>query len=145
MGFGNPYNDPYDPDIVLKFAEILKSIGVRTISLADTIGIATKNQIAELFEKLKASEPNMEFGVHLHSDPSTAKEKVAMAFEAGCRRFDGALLGFGGCPMADNELVGNIDTSVILQLLSERQEEVAIDQKELQAAKKIASDIFPGH
>jgi len=142
MGFGNPYKDPYDPEIVLKFTGILKSIGADVISLADTIGTAKPSEIQALFRSLTSQYPTLEFGVHLHSHPATAKEKVEAAFNAGCRRFDGALLGFGGCPMANDELVGNIDTSVILQMLSEKNYSGLVNSMELQKALEIAGRIF---
>ena len=143
MGFGNPYGDPYDPDMIVKFSGILKSIGVKIISIADTIGVATQGQIKSIFDLVNAAFSSAsEFGVHLHSNPSSSKEKIIAAYDAGCRRFDGALLGFGGCPMADDELIGNIDTQDILDVLTERHIAPDIDQKELAKAKKIAQAIF---
>jgi hydroxymethylglutaryl-CoA lyase len=142
MGFGNPYKDPYHPETVLKFSEILKTIGVKVISLADTIGVSKPQQIQILFETLTKESPEIEFGVHLHSHPSTAKEKVLAAYDAGCKRFDGALLGFGGCPMADDELVGNIDTNVILEMLSEKGNDGLVNKIELSKAIRMAQGIF---
>ena len=143
MGFGNPYKDPYDADIVLSFSGILKSIGVRIISLADTIGVSKPNQITSLFKSLSKEFPDIEFGAHLHSNPSLADEKIMAAYEAGCKRFDGALLGFGGCPMAEDELVGNIDTSLILSLLDQKGHSGLVNRVELQKAIEIASRVFP--
>jgi hydroxymethylglutaryl-CoA lyase len=142
MAFGNPYHDRYDPDIVLKLVGLVNSIGVQVISLADTIGISNPLQIQYLFQALTQEYHNMEFGVHLHSHPATAKEKVQAAYQAGCKRFDGALLGFGGCPMADDELVGNIDTGGILGLLSERGNISLVNGDELQKALVMAENIF---
>jgi hydroxymethylglutaryl-CoA lyase len=143
MGFGNPYHDRYDPEIVMQFSEILKAIGIKIISLADTIGVSTRDQIKSLFTTLSTKYPDIEFGVHLHSNPATAKEKVIAAFEAGCLRFDGALLGFGGCPMANDKLVGNIDTSLILSLLNQNGHSSLVKEEELQKAMVMASGIFP--
>lgn len=144
MGFGNPYKDPYHPETVLKFSEILKAIGVKVISLADTIGVSKPAQIQTLFKTLTTEFSEIEFGVHLHSHPSTAKEKVVAAYEAGCKRFDGALLGFGGCPMAEDELVGNIDTSIILEMLSKNGNDGLVNKAELREALKLAEGIFFG-
>lgn len=142
MGFGNPYNDPYDPESVLQFSGILKKLGVNIISLADTIGIAAPHQIKTIFESLTKEFPDIEFGVHLHSVPSTTKEKVVAAYEAGCRRFDGALLGFGGCPMAADDLVGNIDTNTILAMLAEKENDNLVNTEELEKAIVLAKGIF---
>jgi hydroxymethylglutaryl-CoA lyase len=143
MGFGNPYNDPYDSEMVVKFSGILKSIGVNIISIADTIGVASSDQIATLLTILmKEFNSDTEFGVHLHSNPSSSKEKIMAAYKSGCRRFDGALLGFGGCPFADDKLVGNIDTLTILEALASNNETSSINIDELNKAKLIASEIF---
>jgi hydroxymethylglutaryl-CoA lyase len=142
MGFGNPYKDPYNPAVVAQFSGILKSIGVKIISLADTIGVSKPDQIKALFKSLSKEFSDVEFGVHLHSNPATAKEKVIAALEAGCKRFDGALLGFGGCPMADDELVGNIDTLTILEVLRENEHNGLVNQTELNKAITLAGAIF---
>jgi hydroxymethylglutaryl-CoA lyase len=142
MGFGNPYHDPYDTDIVAKFVDILNTLGVRIISLADTIGVSQPDQIRYLFSTLTTQFPNLELGAHLHSSPITALEKVKAAFEAGCRRFDGALKGFGGCPMANDELVGNLATETILSYLDSRNSAPAIHRDELAKASVLADGIF---
>jgi hydroxymethylglutaryl-CoA lyase len=142
MGFGNPYKDPYDPETVLQFAGILNAIGVKVISLADTIGVSMPVQIQTLFKSLTKEYSSIEFGVHLHSHPATAKEKINAAYQAGCKRFDGALLGFGGCPMADDELIGNIDTRVILDMLSEKGNAGLVDLVELGKAVGLAQKVF---
>jgi hydroxymethylglutaryl-CoA lyase len=142
MGFGNPYQDPYDPETVLKFSGILKAIGVNIISLADTIGVAEPKQIQTLFTSLTDEFKEIEFGVHLHSTPTRAKEKIVAAVAAGCKRFDGALLGFGGCPMADDELVGNIDTTVILSTLSESGNNGLVNDGELKKSLTLAHQVF---
>src|SRR3989337_848506 len=104
MGFGNPYGDPYDEDIAFEWVNQLVSMDIKTISLADTVGIATEEQVYDMTNYLVESLPGIEVGVHLHSTPDNWKEKLEAALKAGCKRFDGALRGIGGCPMADDEL-----------------------------------------
>ncbi|MCF6360337.1 MAG: hydroxymethylglutaryl-CoA lyase [Cyclobacteriaceae bacterium] len=115
MAFGNPYNDPYSIDYLEQFTDVLTTLGVDVISLSDTIGIARPEQIKSIFSLFSNAYPEINFGVHLHSTKETASEKVKAALKAGCERFDGAILGYGGCPMAKDELVGNIDTRVIIE------------------------------
>ncbi|MFT2011245.1 hydroxymethylglutaryl-CoA lyase [Pontibacter sp. 13R65] len=110
MGFGNPYNDPWSAETVTEFVEQLHHLQVSTISLSDTIGVADPENITRLFSSLIPAFPGIEFGAHLHTAPHNWQEKVVAAYAAGCRRFDGALRGFGGCPMAKDELVGNMPT-----------------------------------
>jgi len=117
MAFGNPYEEPWGPEIVEDTLVWLKDIGVRTVSLADTVGNATPDQVAEVYSSVKESVAGVELGVHLHSRPEGAAEKVLAAYAAGCRRFDGALTGLGGCPFAGDELVGNIATETIVSTL----------------------------
>jgi hydroxymethylglutaryl-CoA lyase len=145
MGFGNPYDDPYDIQLVAQFADVLKTLGVEVISLADTIGASNPENISFLFKNLSEQFPDIEFGVHLHSHPSTALEKIQAAFNAGCRRFDGALRGFGGCPMAKDELVGNIETETIVAFLKDINIESGLDDQALVEAQRIADAIFPPH
>ena len=142
MGFGNPYGDPYDPEVVAKFTEILVSIGIRIISLADTIGVSNPGNITYLYTHLVKEYPQVEFGAHLHSNPSTAVEKVDAAYQAGCRRFDGAIRGYGGCPMAEDELVGNIATEVILSYFEKKNLELGINRPEFDLALSASSSIF---
>ncbi len=121
MAFGNPFDEPWGPEIVLEAVDWLRGIGVREISLADTVGLASPEGIADLFKQAGQSSPaQVELGVHLHSRPEGAAEKVIAAFEAGCRRFDSALTGLGGCPFAGDELVGNIPTEIVINTLAER-------------------------
>ncbi len=143
MGFGNPYGDPYSEDAVIQFAGILSESGVQIISLADTIGAATPHQVFSLFKQLTHALPELEIGVHLHARPNEAVEKIRAAFQAGCRRMDGALRGFGGCPMAKDELVGNLPTENIIAWLEETGVDTGINHTELQKALLIASEIFP--
>ena len=110
MGFGNPYGDPWNVDIVGEWTERLAAMGVKILSLSDTIGSSTPEVIDYLFSNLIPRYPAIEFGAHLHTTPSSWHEKVDAAYQAGCHRFDGAIQGFGGCPMAKDELTGNMPT-----------------------------------
>ncbi|GAB3527940.1 hydroxymethylglutaryl-CoA lyase [Pontibacter brevis] len=114
MGFGNPYNDPWGAETVIKFVEELHRLQVKIISLSDTIGVSDPANITYLFQHLIPSFQDIEFGAHLHTTPSTCQEKVEAAYQAGCRRFDGAVRGYGGCPMAKDELVGNMPTENLI-------------------------------
>lgn len=125
MAFGNPYNDPWDKEIVLSWMEKIWDLGVSSISLADTVGNANPSLVSELVTQILTIHPDLPLSVHLHSEPSQATEKVMAAYLAGCRRFDGAILGFGGCPFAQNELVGNIPSEELLRLF-QRANEVQI-------------------
>jgi hydroxymethylglutaryl-CoA lyase len=145
MGFGNPYNDPYDVEVVGKFVDILSTLGIEIVSLADTIGVATPQQITYLFTSLSKSFSGIELGVHLHSNPASALEKVNAAYEAGCKRFDGAIMGFGGCPMAKDELVGNLATETILSYLQERKAVKGISEQAFLESLKLAGEIFAKH
>ena len=120
MAFGNPYDEPWGPEIVEDTLVWLKDTGVRTVSLADTVGAATPEQLGSLFRDVKDCVAGVELGVHLHSRPEGAAEKILAAYAAGCRRFDGALTGLGGCPFAKDELVGNIATETIVSMLASR-------------------------
>ena len=118
MGFGNPYGDPYNEEIVYKWAKAIQQSGITVISLADTVGLATPEQINKVTTHLINALPGIEIGVHLHSTPVHRAHKIDAAFKAGCRRFDGALMGIGGCPMANDELVGNMDTEQMITYFS---------------------------
>jgi hydroxymethylglutaryl-CoA lyase len=145
MGFGNPYGDPYNEMVVVEFSGKLLHTGVRIISLADTVGVSEPDQIKYLFRTLIKEFPQIEFGAHLHSTKAKSVEKIEAAFESGCQRFDGAIRGFGGCPMANDELVGNLATETILSSL--RSKGVLSDFNEIEFAKalKMADSIFPAH
>ena len=134
MAFGNPYDEPWGPEIVEDTLVWLKDVGVRTVSLADTIGTATADDVAHLYGALKDCVAGVEIGVHLHSRPDGAAEKVLAAYQAGCRRFDGALTGLGGCPFAGDALVGNIPTETVLATLAARGVATGIDAKSLALA-----------
>jgi len=143
MGFGNPYGDLYDVEVVEKFTDILNSLEVKIVSVADTIGVSRPEQITYLFKKLTENFPSIEFGVHLHSNPSTALEKIEAAYNSGCQRFDGAIKGFGGCPMAEDELVGNLATETVLMFLDSKSSTPKIDRKAFAEALSLANSIFP--
>lgn len=119
MGFGNPYGDPWNVDIVGEWTEKLANMGVNILSLSDTIGSSNPENIDYLFSNLIPAYPEIEFGAHLHTTPSTWFEKIDSAFKAGCRRFDGAIQGFGGCPMAKDELTGNMPTEKMLSYFTQ--------------------------
>jgi len=141
MAFGNPYDEPWGPEIVEDTLIWLKDIGVRTVSLADTVGTASPHDVAALFRAVKDCVAGIELGVHLHSRPERAAEKVLAAYEAGCRRFDGALTGLGGCPFAGDDLVGNIPTETVLTTLAARGVATGIDTKSLAIACAISGKI----
>jgi len=134
MAFGNPYDEPWGPEIVEDTLVWLKDVGVRTVSLADTVGTASPEDVAHLYLGVKNCVAGVEIGVHLHSRPERAAEKVLAAYEAGCRRFDGALTGLGGCPFAGDALVGNIPTETVLATLAARGVATGIDTKSLAVA-----------
>jgi len=119
MAFGNPYGDPWSIDEVIGACELIDDFGVKQVSLADTVGLATPKQIAELVSAVREAHPELELGVHLHARPVDAAARVRAAYEAGCRRFDSAIGGLGGCPFAQNLLVGNIATETLLATLAE--------------------------
>ena len=141
MAFGNPYEEPWGPEIVEETLIWLKDAGVRTVSLADTVGKASAEDVAHLYDAVKDCVAGVEIGVHLHSRPEGAAEKVLAAYEAGCRRFDGALTGLGGCPFAGDELVGNIPTEAILTTLAARGVATGIDTRSLAIACAITGEL----
>ena len=142
MGFGNPYGDLYSVDHVLKMTDVLATMGVAIVSLADTIGVSQPEQIENLYSLAVKNFPSIEFGAHLHSSPQKAWEKIAAAYQAGCQRFDGALKGFGGCPMAEDELVGNLATETILSFLDSKQATPDLNRVAFSEAMKIADNVF---
>ena len=141
MAFGNPFGEPWGPEIVEETIEWLKRCGVKTISLADTVGVSTAKEIGELFLHLKEFTKHMELGVHLHARAEGSAEKVLAAYEAGCRRFDSALTGLGGCPFAGDERVGNIPTEIVLSTLAGQGLETGIDPASLEAAVAATKEI----
>jgi hydroxymethylglutaryl-CoA lyase len=141
MAFGNPYEEPWGPEIVEDTLIWLKDIGVRTISLADTVGTATPDAVGQLYGAVKGCVAGIELGVHLHSRPEGMAEKVMAAYNAGCRRFDSALTGLGGCPFAGDELVGNIATETVVRTLSEHGINTGIELAALTPALAQAAEI----
>jgi len=141
MAFGNPYDEPWGPEIVEDTLVWLKDIGVRTISLADTVGTATPDAVGKLYSAVKDCVAGIELGVHLHSRPEGTAEKVMAAYNAGCRRFDSALTGLGGCPFAGDELVGNIATETVVRTLSEHGINTGLEPSALTPALARAAEI----
>lgn len=141
MGFGNPYGDLWTEEIVFNYAEQLVELGIETLSLADTVGLATAEQVKRMTGYLVKQLPEIEIGVHLHSTSLNWQEKLAAAHDAGCKRFDGALKGIGGCPMADDELVGNMDTEKMIGFFEEK-DSLKLDANALQKSLLIAGEIF---
>jgi hydroxymethylglutaryl-CoA lyase len=145
MGFGNPYGDPYAPELVAQFVDIINTLGSDVISLADTVGTATVDEVSTVFSSLTQQYPTLELGAHLHSTPQLALQKIEAAWNAGCRRFDGALKGYGGCPMAKDDLVGNLPTETILSFLSSQGVGTDLDMHAFSEALLMADEIFPKH
>ncbi|MFA0964785.1 hydroxymethylglutaryl-CoA lyase [Roseivirga sp. BDSF3-8] len=143
MGFGNPYGDPYDKEVVLEFVSKLKEMDIKIISLADTIGSSQPETIKFLFSNLTHAYPDVEFGAHLHSTPETAMDKLSAAYESGCRRFDGAIRGYGGCPMAKDDLTGNMATEKIIRFLeSQKALPASIDTELMNKAIQASGKVF---
>lgn len=142
MAFGNPYGDPYNPEEVLGWAKKCHSEGIKIISLADTVGLATSEQVGVLTKLLTHELPLATIGVHLHSTPYNWKSKTEAAFLSGCRRFDGALKGIGGCPMAGNALVGNMNTECLISFFSEKGYELGLNKDAFEKSLSLASEIF---
>jgi hydroxymethylglutaryl-CoA lyase len=142
MGFGNPYGDPWSEEIVFEWAAALSRLGVRTLSLADTVGLAKPEQVFSVTDYLIRNLPGHEIGVHLHSTAHNRSAKVDAALGAGCRRFDGALKGIGGCPMAGDELVGNMDTEWMIAYFREKHLLPPLDEEALSEAGRMATELF---
>src|SRR6266446_5615090 len=141
MAFGNPYDEAWGPEIVQDTLEWLKDIRVRTVSLADTVGTASPQLVGDLFRQLKGHVAGLELGVHLHSRPENAEAKILAAYEAGCRRFDSALTGLGGCPFAGDNLVGNIATEQVLAALRKAGADPGIDTARLTKVLAMTNEI----
>ncbi len=142
MGFGNPYGDPYDEDIVFELVNKLVALDIGIISLADTVGLADPEQVFSITRYLVESLPGTEIGVHLHSTAENWKEKLDAAFKAGCRRFDGALKGIGGCPMAKDDLVGNMNTEWMIDYFRERNVLAPLNEEAFKKSLEMADAIF---
>ena len=142
MGFGNPYGDAFNAEIVANWAEKMNELGIKIIALSDTVGVADNQIITELFTGLIPQYPNIEFGAHFHATNDAWQMKIESAYQAGCRRFDGAIGGFGGCPMAEDELVGNINTQNMIQYFDNQGVNLELDKSEFDKSVRISSDIF---
>lgn len=142
MGFGNPYGDEYNETIVSIWVDKMVQMGVEIVSVADTVGLATAEQIYSVLHSLIPAYPGTEIGVHLHSTAANWQAKVDAAMQAGCNRFDGALKGIGGCPMADDVLVGNMDTGLMIPYFKEQNLLNGIDLMALEKCNRMASEIF---
>lgn len=142
MGFGNPYGDPWNTEIVGEWTEKLAGMGVKIVSLSDTIGSSTPEVISYLFSNLIPAYPTIEFGAHLHTTPDSWFEKIEAAYHAGCLRFDGAIQGFGGCPMATNHLTGNMPTEKLLSYFTAQKATTNLSPMSFESAYNEASKVF---
>lgn len=142
MGFGNPYGDPFSPDLIAGFVKQLDELGIKIISLSDTVGTASPELIKELFEINIQAYPKIEFGAHLHTRPEDLEPKIKAALRAGCQRFDGALKGYGGCPMAKDDLVGNVATESLIKVLEKCGQQSGLNKTEFNEAMKMAQVVF---
>ncbi|MEO5501732.1 MAG: hydroxymethylglutaryl-CoA lyase [Ginsengibacter sp.] len=142
MAFGNPYGDFLNEEIILKWIEKLVTAGITIISLADTVGIASASQVSALVKKVIATFPQIETGVHLHAKADGWKHKIEAAYNEGCRRFDGSLNGIGGCPMAEDELVGNMNMQNMINFFKENKELLTLDLTALASAINMANNVF---
>lgn len=143
MGFGNPYNEKWSPDIVLNWAKILhENMGIEILAPSDTIGCASSDSVQSLFKLLSLELPKVEFGAHLHARKENANELIEAAYSAGCRRFDSAIKGFGGCPMAKDDLTGNIPTEEVLKYFLNKKIETGIDMTSFDNAFQFSSQLF---
>lgn len=142
MGFGNPYGDPWNAELVMHWVDQLVDMGIGIFALSDTIGVANKNSIKYLFKNLIPSYPEIEFGAHLHTTRDSWEEKVAAAFEAGCLRFDGAIKGYGGCPMAKDDLTGNMPTECLVDFFQNKEEIPNINTAMFTKSMELSNSIF---
>jgi hydroxymethylglutaryl-CoA lyase len=145
MGFGNPYGDPYNADIAIQWVEQLSNLGIKTFAMSDTVGVADVPTIQYIFSHLIPAFPHLEIGAHLHTSPFNWVEKLEAAWQAGCRRYDMAILGIGGCPMAKDDLVGNLATENLLQWSQTNNIALPINQEAYQKAHAMAQQLFQKH
>ncbi len=146
MAFGNPYGESWDPEIAIKWCERLnRDLDIKHIALSDTIGVGNQENISALFKEVLTEIKTVHFGAHLHTTLDTWEEKVAAAYNAGCRNFDGALKGFGGCPMAKDELTGNMPTELMTSYFTSKKEQLTVDSKKLSGALIQASELFSSY
>ncbi len=144
MGFGNPYGDPWNVEIVQRWVDRLVGMGIRIFQLSDTIGVASPESIRYLFGNLIPAYPSLEFGAHFHTQPHRWQEKIEAAYENGCRRFDGAMRGYGGCPMAKDDLTGNMPMESMYFYFEDRQVDTGLDLAAFREALALAGAVFPG-
>ncbi|WP_091153030.1 hydroxymethylglutaryl-CoA lyase [Mucilaginibacter pineti] len=142
MGFGNPYGDEWNTGIIEQWTAQLTALGIKNIALADTIGIANADQISSIYPDLSKKFPDTEFGIHLHSTPDTWQPKIAAAYQSGCKRFDVAIKGYGGCPMAADDLTGNIATENLIHYLQTQNEPLGLNMAKFQEAMDYAGKVF---
>ncbi len=142
MAFGNPYDDAWNADLVMKWVNKIVDCGVGIVSLADTVGVASPENIGSIFKSVSSAFPGIETGVHLHCRPDNWREKVEAAYSYGCRRFDTAMKGYGGCPMAKDELVGNLATENLMHFCESKKIETGIDKIRFNEALQAANDFF---
>jgi hydroxymethylglutaryl-CoA lyase len=145
MGFGNPYGDEWNVETVGKWTERLAKMGIKILSLSDTIGVSNAESISYLFRNLIAAYPMIEFGAHLHTTPDTWHEKIDAAYQSGCRRFDAAIRGYGGCPMAKDDLTGNMATENLFYYLNKNEIEHGLNNDIFNQSMEMALDVFPEH
>lgn len=145
MGFGNPYGDPWNVEIVGEWTEKLAFMGVKILSLSDTVGSSTPDVISYLFSNLIPQYPEIEFGAHLHTTPDKWFEKIEAAYKAGCRRYDGAIQGFGGCPMATDDLTGNMPTEKLLSYFTAQKQNTNVSPLSFESAYNEASKLFEAY
>jgi len=143
MGFGNPYGDKWDSEIVVKWIEKLAQLDIKIIQLSDTIGVANSEIITYLFSHLIPNFSDVEIGAHFHTTPDRWEEKINAAYQNGCKRFDGAIKGFGGCPMAEDELTGNMPTENLISFFKNKKIELNLDMENFHIAEKMSLDVFP--
>jgi hydroxymethylglutaryl-CoA lyase len=143
MGFGNPYGDLWNVDIVHQWTARLVDMGITIIQLSDTIGVSNPESIAYLFGNLLPDYQHIEIGAHLHTEPHNWKEKIVAAYQNGCRRFDGAIKGYGGCPMAKDDLTGNMPMENMVHYFSQHSTDLSIDQVAFSEAMRMADEVFP--
>jgi hydroxymethylglutaryl-CoA lyase len=142
MGFGNPYGEHYSVELALEWCKKIADLGVQTISLSDTVGVAKENDIKSLFQKCNSEIKEVEFGAHFHTQYQASIKPVEIAYAAGCRRFDAALKGFGGCPFATDKLLGNLPTEILLDYMDSIQETTLINKDEFNIAQEMAAKVF---
>lgn len=142
MAFGNPYGEPWELDLVSKHVDFLVKMGIKVISLSDTIGIATNDKVGEIFKVLTNQYTSVEFGAHLHVLPKDGYDKINEAYKNGCRRFDGVIMGYGGCPMASNKLMGNLPTEKILNFIKSKNINSTINPLNFESAYNFSKKVF---